>query len=71
MFRMEVRVSLLFFCLVVASGCMTMTSDDPVTGIHCENSVRGFMFWSHIETRCVDRQGKPIASPSSHTGLGL
>ena len=65
------RLALLFLLSVALSACMTMTTDDPVSGIHCDNSVRGFLFWYHTETKFVDRQGNPIASPSSQTGLGL
>jgi excisionase family DNA binding protein len=43
----------------------------PVTGVHCDNTMGGFLFWQHAESKCVDRQGKPIASPSMKTGLGL
>ncbi len=65
------RLALLLPLCVMLGGCMTMTTDDPVSGIYCETSVRGFLFWYHSETKCVDRQGNPIASPSAQTGLGL
>jgi hypothetical protein len=66
-----VRLVLLLLLCVASSGCVTMTTDDPVTGTHCDNTMGGFLFWQHAESKCVDRQGKPIASPSSKTGLSL
>jgi hypothetical protein len=65
------RLLLLLLLCVASSGCVTMTTDDPVTGVHCDNTMGGFLFWQHAESKCVDRQGKPIASPSMKTGLGL
>jgi hypothetical protein len=66
-----IRLVLLLLVCVASSGCVTMTTDDPVTGIHCDNTMGGFLFWQHTESKCVDRQGNPIASPSSKTGLSL